>query len=80
MAIGFALASARILEQVILQGAPGVEAGLAQLKDPNRSNPYPTEDQAVAAFDKAMAAKNQSHIDAVKNNGLACREYIHTFF
>ena len=49
-----------------------MEAGLAQLKDPKRTNPFPAEEEAIAASEKAFAAKELSHSVTVQKNGLAC--------
>ena len=62
--MGFAVASATILEQIILLGEGGMEAGLKLVEG----------EQEKSATEKAKAAASSSHVVTVKANGLACCE------
>lgn len=72
--MGFALASARILEQFILKSDGAIDAALKQLKDPNRACPHEGEKDAVKAIEKAVSEAGNAHVPTVKANGLACGE------
>ncbi len=41
VAVGYAVAAARILDHVIQTGSDGLDAAVQQLNDPNRSDPEP---------------------------------------
>ena len=74
--MGYALGGARILDHIIQTGADGLDAAIAQLKDPGRKHPYETDGDVVAAIEKAKAASGKSHQEAVQEFGLPCRTLI----
>ena len=72
--MGYALGGARILNHVIQTGSDGVEPAIADLKDPNRSKKFSTDEVVATAIEKGMKTSSD-HSTAVKAFGLACGEW-----
>ena len=71
IAVGYALGGARILDHVIQTGSDGVEAAIADLKNPDRKKKFTTDETVAAAIEKGKG-NDLSHAAAVKEFGLAC--------
>ena len=71
VAIGYTLGGARILDYCIQHGSLDLNAIIQDLKNPDRSYKYETDDQVARDIEKAITS-TKSHKDAVQEFGLAC--------
>ena len=74
--MGYALGAARILSHVIQTSSDGLDIVVEQLRDPNRSHPFPTDYPASLDIERAKAVSGKPHPQAVIEFGSACGRYM----